>query len=202
MLLRRLSGFKGYPRGDGERRFVEVLCEISLSVEHAEATIKAFDGDFPTIREMRDTAFGLRPQFQVKVDERKQWEAECGKPDPKWSKRFTANYADERVAMLWESIRDAMYYTEGPGSVSGPSSFWGDVKREHQRNHGAEVAAFRAELRESSWPALMETDWAKTGPIKKAPPRARSVPVRDTPITEDDIKRELIKAGREPGDGE
>ena len=202
MLLRRLSGFKGYPRGDGEGRFIEVLCEISLSVEHAEATVKAFDGDFPTIREMRDTAFGMRPQFQPAVDQRKQWEAECGKPDPKWSRRFTANYADERDAMIWQSIRDSIYYTEGPGAVRGPSGFWADSMRDLNRNHAADVAAFRVELLESSWPALMERDWAKTGPIKKAAPRARSVPVLDIPITSEDIQRELIKAGREPGDGE
>lgn len=38
--LRQLSGFRGYPRdAEGEGRFVEVLCEISLSVEHALAIV-------------------------------------------------------------------------------------------------------------------------------------------------------------------
>src|ERR1035437_5450477 len=87
-VLRLLSGFRGYPRGEGENRFVLALCEMSLSVEHALGIVEAFDGDFPTIREMRDAALNLRPKFEPKIDQRPEWEKQYGKPDPLWSARF------------------------------------------------------------------------------------------------------------------
>lgn len=83
-LLKQLAGFRGYPKGDGLNRFVEVLCEISISVEHATALIETFDEEFPTLREIRDTAYNLRPRFQGIEDQRAKWEAMYGKPDPSW----------------------------------------------------------------------------------------------------------------------
>ena len=179
VLLRTLSGFKGYPRGDGENRFVEALCEISLSVEHAASTLLCFDGEFPTIREMREAALNLRPKFEQKIDQRAEWEREYGKPDPGWSARFQEKaagavpsvdpkerkllYAEEKRCMLWQAIRDSLYYTEGPGG-RGLDQFWNAAAQGHARKHPQEVAAFRAQLAESGWPTLMEVDWLKSPP--------------------------------------
>jgi hypothetical protein len=91
-LLRRLCGFKGYPRKEGEGRFVEVLCEVSLSVEHCSAIIESFDGEFPTLREIRDTAFNLRLRFQEVEDQRAKWKAEYGEPDPTWPQRVAESF--------------------------------------------------------------------------------------------------------------
>jgi len=214
-LLRTLSGFRGYPRGEGETRFVDVLCEISLSVEHASSTLLCFDSDFPTIRELRDAALNLRPKFQDKTDQRKEWEHEYGKPDAEWSRRFEQaatgtvpnvdpvarkrQYQEQKRAMLWQAIRDSIYYTEGPGRKF--DSFWADAAAKHARNHPEEVAAFRVQLAESGWERLMPVDWLKSMP---ASPVRQSAPVAvlERPITEEDVRRELRSQGREPGDGE
>lgn len=223
-LLRQLSGFRGYPKAirlaeggldtQGEDRFVDCLCEISLSVEHALAIVESFDGEFPTIRELRDTALNLRPKFEAKIDQRKQWEAEYGKPDPGFSARILDTamgstaidpairkrlHAEESRAMLWQAIRDSLYYTEGPGRRV--DQFWAEAAAKHGRNHPQEVAAFRVQLRESGWDVLMAVDWQKPRPpvhsLKPAP-----VLIPDKAITQADIDEELRKAGRQPGDGE
>jgi hypothetical protein len=187
-LLRQLSGFKGYPKGEGEKRFIEVLCESAVSVEHATAIVEAFDGDFPTVRMIRDTAFGLRPKFEVTPDQRREWEAKYGPPDTAFSRRMAQmaagatdkpapadpearrmQYAEEKRCMLWQAIRDSIYYTEGPGSRDGPDAFWTPAMDRHNRNHPQEVAAFRAQLAESGWDALLAVDWLKSPP--KAPAR-------------------------------
>jgi hypothetical protein len=198
---------------------VDALCEISLSVEHAASTLLCFDGEFPTIREMREAALNLRPKFEAKADQKKEWEAKYGKPDPGWSQRFTegatANaptldpvarkkqHREERRAMLWQAIRDSIYYTEGPGS-RGPDQFWSSAMERHSRNHPVEVAAFRKELEQSSWKELMVYDWARGDwpPAALASASAAPVPVLANPITQSDIDAELRRAGREPGDGE
>lgn len=176
-ILRQLSGFKGYPRDEaGETRFVEVLCEASLSVEHAVAVTQAFDGGFPTVKEIRDTAFSLREKFKPKVDPREQWEKEYGKPNPAWSADLSGKaagmtatmdpqvrkqqYIEERRSMLWQAIRDSLYYTEGPGA-HGPNDFWNTAMKSHNRKHAPEVAAFRAELAQHGWDELMAFDWLK-----------------------------------------
>lgn len=220
VLLRTLSGFKGYPRGDGENRFVDALCEISLSVEHAASTLLCFDGEFPTIREMREAALNLRPKFEAKADQKKEWEAKYGKPDPAFSRRISgaagANHVQERRAILWQSIRDAVFYTEtqmGRLDLSGIEDkderinafkFWKKAAVNNQRNHPAELAAFREELDRSSWDELMAYDWARgdwppsaLGPVVVAPGA-----ILANPITQSDIDRELERAGRGPGDGE
>ena len=218
-LLRRLVGFKGYPRKEGEGRFVEVLCEVSLSVEHCSAIIESFDSEFPTLREMRDTASNLRPRFEGTEDQRAKWEAKYGKPDPTFSRRITgaagANHVQERRAILWQSIRDAIFYTEeqaGRMDLSGIDDkserinafkFWKKSAVNNQRNYPAEVQAFRKELDLSSWDELMAYDWARGDwpPSVLLSVAAAPVPLAN-PITQVDVDRELGRVGRESGDGE
>lgn len=214
--LRQLSGFRGYPKdAEGEGRFVEALCEVSLSVEHALAIVWAFDENFPTIREIRDTAYNLRAKFERKPDQTKEWEAKYGKPDPAFSERIIntamgataldpakrkALHVEESRAMLWQAIRDSLYYTEGPSRRV--DQFWAEAAAKHARNHPEEVAAFRRQLEESGWDVLMAVDWQKglkpvTRPLRPAP-----VLIPDKTITQADIDEELRKAGRQSGDGE
>ena len=240
-LLRQLSGFRGYPKAirladgnldsTGEARFVDCLCEISLSVEHAIAIVDSFDGEFPTIREMRDTALNLRPKFEAKVDERKKWEAKYGKPKPEWSVKFTARatadvgivdaivrkkqHAEESRALLWQAIRDSIYYTETSMGRTDLASiedkddrihafkFWRQAAQRNQRNHPAECAAFRVELATGGWDKLMDYDWANgTFPPVARQAASGAVAVLERPITQADIDAELRNKKREPGDEE
>ena len=79
-LLGHLQGFRKAPVGPGLNRFAEVLCECSISVEHATAVVDSFDNEFPTLRDIRDTASNLRPKFEAKVDQKKEWEAKYAPP--------------------------------------------------------------------------------------------------------------------------
>jgi hypothetical protein len=217
VLFESLSGFRGYPKpGPGLDHFVEAFQSSVVSVAHARAVIASFDGDMPTIREIKDQAFNLRSQFETTVDQRKEWEAKYGPPDPMWSGRFMngamgtsipkidpvdrkRQHVEESRAMLWQAIRDSLYYTEGPGA-RGPDGFWHDAAEKHKRNHAAEVTAFRIQLMESGWDVLMAVDWLKTMP--KAPIRQGAVAVLERPITQADIDAELRNKKRESGDGE
>jgi hypothetical protein len=217
VLFQSLSGFRGYPNpGPGEDHFVEAFQSSVVSVAHARAVIASFDGGMPTIREIRDSAFNLRPQFETTVDQRKEWEAQYGKPDPAWSANLMGavtpqkrdpvarklQHLEEKRAMLWQAIRDSLYYTEGPGS-GRPSGFWHEAAEKHKRNHQAEVAAFRVQLRASGWDTLMAVDWAKALPSRVgARQNETAVAVVERPITQEDIDNELRAQGREPGDGE
>jgi hypothetical protein len=222
-LFQALSGFRGYPKpGPGQDHFVEAFQSSVVSVAHARAVIASFDGVMPTVREIRDSAFNLRPQFETTVDQRKEWEAKYGPPDTAFSRRIrqmagTATdkpapadpetirrqYAEEKRCMLWQAIRDSLYYTEGPGG-RGPDQFWGAAAEKHKRNHPAEVAAFRAQLAESGWDVLMQVDWLKSmpvSPVRRAVSQ-KPVAVLERPITAEDVNRELRVQGREPGDDE
>jgi hypothetical protein len=217
-LFEKLSGFRGFPKpGIGKVRFVQVFQQSVISVDHARAVIATFDDQMPTLREIRDTAYTLRSKFEPPVDQRQQWEKEYGPPDLEWSQRFAEGatataltvdpaarkrqHQEERRAMLWQAIRDSLYYTEGPGS-GRPSDFWQTAMEKHKRNHPDEVAAFRLELQQSGWDNLMAYDWAKGS----FPPAARrqgasgAVVVLEDPITAEDVQRELRAQGREPGD--
>jgi hypothetical protein len=82
-LLQKLSGFRGYPaNASGEDHFAEQLRACVQSVEHAEAVIATFGGNFPTLDEIRACAHSLRPQFEPRIDQRAEWEKVYGKPEP------------------------------------------------------------------------------------------------------------------------
>jgi len=219
-LLGHLQGFRKAPVGNGVNRFTEVLCECSISVEHATAVVDSFDDEFPTLRNIRDTAYNLKPRFEAKTDQKKEWEAKYGKPDPAFSRRITgaagANHVQERRAILWQSIRDAIFYSEFPLARLDLSKiddkderinafkFWKKAAVNNQRNHPAECAAFREELERSSWDELMVYDWARGDwpPSALVPVAVIPGPVLANPITQADIGRELERVGREAGDGE
>lgn len=227
-LFQSLSGFRGYPKpGAGEDHFVEAFQGSVISVAHARAVIASFDGEMPTIREIKDQAFTLRSQFETTVDKRKEWEAKYGPPDPAWSRALVQSiavkldpqarkrqYVEQARAMLWQAVRDALYYTEGPGKVELDNMlgekdrnfsrrFWRESAQWLKKDHAAEVAAFRLELEASDWKDLMRFNWEKGAPAPAAVlHKTAAVAVLDHPITQADIDRELQAQGREPGDGE
>jgi hypothetical protein len=82
-LLKRLEGFKGFPK-KGLEIFAEALASACVSVDHARAVCESFDMAFPTVREIRDSANSLRDKFEVHPDQRKAWEAELREKDPNW----------------------------------------------------------------------------------------------------------------------
>lgn len=212
VLFEALSGYRGYPKpGPGLDHFIEAFQSSVVSVAHARAVIASFDGNMPTIREIKDSAFNLRSKFETTVDQRKQWEAEYGKPDPMWSENLLQKmksdpiargrqHIEEKRVMLWQAIRDSIYYTDGPGS-GRPDDFWMEAALKHNRNHPEEVAAFRVQLAESGWDRLMAVDWLKSMPAATMR-TAAPVAVLERPITQADIDKELRAQGREPGDGE
>ena len=67
-LIRTLSSAPGYPfHPEGEARVAHVLMECSISVEHARAIVEEFEGDFPTMEQIRSTGFRLRAKFDPKA---------------------------------------------------------------------------------------------------------------------------------------
>jgi hypothetical protein len=78
-----LAGFRGYPPSEmGENVFARGLQECTVSVDHATAVVKSFQERFPTLREVVDTANGLRAQFEPQESQKAKWEREYGKPVP------------------------------------------------------------------------------------------------------------------------
>lgn len=230
-LFQALSGFRGYPKpGAGEDHFVEAFQSSVVSVAHARAVIASFDGLMPTVREIRDSAFALRPQFEISVDQRKAWEAQYGSPDPMWSQglvdKLTAKsgpmdpaerkrqHTEDRRAMLWQAIRDSIYYTEGPGKTELDNmlgkqerdfsrKFWRESAQSNQAKHPVDVALFRIELESSDWKELMKFNWEKGSPAPDSVLHRQPAPVPlANPITQADVDRELGRVGRESGDGE
>jgi hypothetical protein len=109
-LLRRLSGFRGYPNGEaGEAVFIEAVQEFCISVDHARALVDAFDENFPTLRELRDQALNLKAKFDPPPDLRKQWEAEYGPPDIEFYKRLQRELAERPDIVeherMWAAIK-------------------------------------------------------------------------------------------------
>lgn len=187
-LLRQLAGFRGYPKeGPGEDYFIQAICDHSISVDHAIAIVRAFDGDFPRLAEIRDTAYNLRPRFERVKDERREWERLYGKPDPNWTRTLTGNYTQQKARMLWQRIRDIVYYTEGPGrNEKHDVKFWTQAALRLRRDHPAELQKFRENDLPMGWEELMKSDWVREM-------EAEPVPVPANAITQADIDREEAK---------
>jgi len=172
-----LSGFRGYPPSEiGEKVFARAVSEQTISVKHAEAVLKQFDERFPTLREIIDTAQNLKPEFEHLESPQQAWEREYGKPVP-----FSMNAAPaDETALHWQAIRDALYYTEGPGiheldkMVGGnerghSKHFWRESIKRDKKNFAPWVEQVRAELAQFGWENMMSRftphkpeDW---GPI-------------------------------------
>jgi hypothetical protein len=171
---RYLSGLRGYPlHEDGQRCLAMHLGNYSLSVDHAESILQAFRGLCPTPQELYDVAFNenLRGKFETpRPSQIEQWEKECGPADPDWSTNLlkvasTGNkhkdFLNVLLAMRYQSIRDALYFTEGAGRFEldtkvrrKDQAFWQTAMDGHLKNHPELVEFFREAVRTGRLDAL------------------------------------------------
>jgi hypothetical protein len=153
LMREQLSGFKGYPTTDlGERNFARRVQDVAISAEHAAAIFMSFDVEFPTAREIQDVAMNLLPKFQPKDRTYAEWEKEYGKPQ-----KFDLDPPD-RQAMHWQAIRDALYYTEGPGRLKmagKEQQYWEEALRLDTRDWADSVIDVRAEVDTYGWDEMM-----------------------------------------------
>ena len=108
----------------------------------------------------------------------KKWERQYGPPDPAFARNLLKPLTDrehvsDRQAVLWQAIRDSIYYTETPMGRAELArtddkserieafKFWKEAAKRNQRDHAGEVVAFRVELAQHNWEELMTFDWAK-----------------------------------------
>lgn len=168
LILFHLAGFKGFPRDDaGLQTFARALCDCCVSVGHAEHVLRAMDLNFPTIRDIRSAADECREQFAPRASQRLEWEKTYGKPDLEFvrglvgqvaalPRRSPAEHAADLRAGLWASVRDCLYYAEGPGCGPVAVGFWADALKRHIGSHGGAVDTLRRQLLKYGWPALMD----------------------------------------------
>ena len=191
LLRELLSGFRGYPPTEiGERRFASALQESCLTVGHVRATLQAFEEGFPTVRQIHDAAFNLRPKFDTRPDQRKEWLRSYGVPAA-----FDKHPADE-IALHWQVFRDMLYYTEGPG---GEDTYWAAARArilDPNSGHADSVAFVRHQIATHGWPAVM----GMAGPPEPMPyscPKTRRTraPLASVgaPVTQADIDRAVQK---------
>lgn len=201
MIRECLAGYRGYPFTEaGEKRFAAALQANAVSVDHARATLAAFDELFPTVKQIHDTSFALRPQFDPTPDPREEWERQYGKPQS-----FEMYPADE-MACHWQAVRDALYYTEGPGMYEqaepmlgerGLVNFWRAAMAYSAEHHSETVEFVRDQVASLGWLALMRLAESPTSPVpyrklSSSPrQRGRSLPKVTDRVTESDIQRAL-----------
>jgi hypothetical protein len=151
LLRELLEGYRGFPpTSAGVRRFAFAIQENCISVGHARATLQSFEDFFPTVRQIHDVAFGIRPQFEPEVDQRAEWEKKYGKP------QAFQQYPADFMAMHWQAFRDILYYTEGPAKDMKSPGFWDDAKFRALQNHPDSMAFVRHQISTHGWPAVMQ----------------------------------------------
>jgi hypothetical protein len=147
------------------------------------------------------------------IDVKKQqehWEQKYGPPDPAFASSLLrvatkAEHAASRKAMLWQAVRDCLYYESPRGRADlaqiedkneriNAYKHWREAAVRIRRDHPAEVAGFCVELEQYGWDALMRFDWMKTQAQPDLPARSNRV-VTIPPATVADI--EAIKAQQE-----
>jgi hypothetical protein len=119
--------------------------------------------------------------FDADLTEKQKAELKAlyGPPDPAFASKLLAvptpaEHKAMRKAVLWQAIRDSIWYTEGPGKIeldnklgreerNGSRVIWREAMNKHNREHAADVAAFRLELEQHGWDELIAFDWAKDG---------------------------------------
>lgn len=107
-------------------------------------------------------------------EDRKRWEREYGPPDKNWSEKFIAkavagtdkkaDFERQKRQMVLESIKDAIYYTEGQGRFDHEEehgdhkerrrekrqneAFWRDAMQHDNEKHADTVAEVRQQVPE------------------------------------------------------
>jgi hypothetical protein len=168
---RYLSPLRGYNRmPEAESRLVEIVQSVCVSVEHLDATLETFDGEYPTLAEIKTVALNLRDRFLPKQpSQRERWEKEYGPPDPGWSRSLLrtatfqisavgdkkAQYKAERYSMRLQALKDSVYYSTLAGQEeinaitrkedrNASRRFWADAIAHNLKEYPAQIAAIRA----------------------------------------------------------
>lgn len=157
--------------------------------------------------EQRPFDSGLTPEQKAEL------RAQYGPPDPAFKEKLLAvptlaEHKGMRKAVLWQAVRDSVYYTEGPGKIeldnklgreerSASRAFWRQAMDKHNRDHAADIAAFRLELEQHGWDELMKFDWTKTVTSEGEPQRKIEGPAPRL-ITQADIDAARAKRNEEP----
>lgn len=171
-LLREfLSGYRGYPYNEaGENRFGGAIRDNCISVDHARATLESFDEDFPTVRMIHDAAISLRTKFEPQVDQQAEWRKEFGAAQP-------FRVPSDELSMHWQSFRDALYYTEGPGAAGKRGGYWEGVAMSNQSAHPQSIAWVRHLIAGIGWTVAMRQEECPSGmPYVRPPWSTRHTP--------------------------
>jgi len=82
--IKGLSALPGFPHlEEGIDRLAQVLQEVAVSLEHADAILATFQDRSPTFGQLREVAYNLKPQFVAPPpDPRIEWERKYGSPQP------------------------------------------------------------------------------------------------------------------------
>jgi len=171
-----LAGYRGYPNTEaGERRFAFALQVNCVSVSHARATLQIFDEGFPTVRQIHDVAFNLRPKFEPQDDNFDALRAKYGNPQP-------FDVPNDELACHWRAFRDAIYYG------------W-ESRKKDEEIHPDSVAFIRAQIEKYGMAHLRTLDASPepgmpyTNPLDKLRQPKSFHQVAALPITQADIDR-------------
>ena len=116
LIRSELAGYQGYPHTlQGEERFARALQDVTVSVEHARATLAKFKEGFPTVQNIIDTAVNLRSKFEPQVDERLEWERTYGKPKP--VPVDFASVGEQVHKDMWTKLKQ--HFIQQPGGFPG-----------------------------------------------------------------------------------
>ena len=125
-LIRSLSGAEGYPfHYEGEMRYAKVLSGCCVGYSHALAVVEEFETGFPSIEQIRNVAWRLKPQFDPKCRLAPQFDPADRVP-PGWSrdllvglesKSYMAEYDEMCRAIMRRltetlGVKDTSFVTE------------------------------------------------------------------------------------------
>ena len=177
-LIEVFSRCPNYPKGeDALALFAQGLAHASevtgIPMPEIVQRCKATSSYCPTDYDLLNIAHELKADRDraaapaLEAEKRKQWEAECGPPEPfnfTWAlDRFnfprTGNqkkdFDKEIEACRLQAIQDSLFYTEGPGRdrIEGKSkekrdlqAFWQDAMAHHNKMHPEEVSIIRLQM--------------------------------------------------------
>jgi hypothetical protein len=111
-------------RWSPDRSFQELLANVlqgcAISVDHARAIVANFEEEVPTPKEIRDTAYSLRPKFESAQDEVSKWREQYGAPEPV---RTDYSKPDETQEQVETKALIAAYGKEWARKASYPARY-------------------------------------------------------------------------------
>ena len=105
-----LAGLRNFPALiEGQMFLAQTIQKAVLSVSHARATLELFDDQCPTPKEIKDTAFNLRPKFEPQQSDIEKWKAAGYTYDAGFYAQLMAEFNEQNKsnhdAELWAAIK-------------------------------------------------------------------------------------------------